>query len=154
MLAWLDASGEGTDSVELAIWFHDVIYEPLGGQNELKSAQFFFDHFESAAGSTLINDVMRLIIATDPTRPRSGRNDEDLIIDIDLSILGAPAGDYEVYRSAIRNEYASVPEPDFIAGRKAILQKFLSQRIYATGYFARLEPQARLNLRHELSSME
>lgn len=38
MLSWLDESGEASDAVELAIWFHDAIYDPQGSQNEAKSA--------------------------------------------------------------------------------------------------------------------
>lgn len=152
MLSWLDASGEATDSVEFAIWFHDAIYEPLSNHNEAKSAQYFTDHLGSFVGGKLVEDVERLIMATDPTRSRSGREDEDLIIDIDLSILGAPPEDYEAYQSAVRSEYSSVPDAEFFAGRSSILQCFLSQRIYATEFFGQLEEQARSNIKKELTS--
>jgi predicted metal-dependent HD superfamily phosphohydrolase len=154
MLSWLDASSAGTDAIELAIWFHDVIYEPLGSHNEAKSAQHFVDHLGSFIGGSLVEDVERLIRATDPTRSRSGMPDEDMIIDIDLSILGSPPDQYEVYRSAVRREYSSVAEADFIAGRKSILQSFLSQRIYSTEFFAQLEQQARSNIKNEFECLE
>lgn len=41
MLNWLDCSQLGTDLVELAIWFHDCVYEPLERNNELQSALYF-----------------------------------------------------------------------------------------------------------------
>ncbi len=155
MLAWLDASpGKGAETVELAIWYHDAIYEPMSGQNEVKSAQYFRDHLGTFIGDHLVEDVVRLILATDPTRSRTGRNDEDLIIDIDLSILGSAPDDYEAYRRAIRSEYSSVPEANFNAGRKSILQRFLSQRIYVTEFFASLEEQARLNMKNEIACLE
>ena len=153
MLSWLDASGGGTDSIELAIWFHDAIYDPSGSHNEAKSVQYFTDHLGSFIGGHVAADVERLIMATDPTQSRSGTDDEDLIIDIDLSILGASPEAYDVYRSAIRSEYSAVPEIDFISGRRAILQSFLSQRIYATEFFSQLELQARSNIKNELESL-
>jgi predicted metal-dependent HD superfamily phosphohydrolase len=154
MLGWLDATGERNDSVELAIWFHDAVYDPLGKDNEAKSARYFTEHFGSSVSAPLKDDVERLILATDASRPRSGREDENLIIDIDLSILGASPEDYAAYRDAIRCEYAAVPEGKFIAGRAAILRRFLSQRIYTTGYFAKLEGQARMNILEEIESLE
>jgi predicted metal-dependent HD superfamily phosphohydrolase len=153
MLAWLDEAGSGSESIELAIWFHDAIYNPRGAQNEAKSAQYFTDRLGSFIGGHLAADVERLIIATEHARPRSGKDDEELIIDIDLSILGSPPNEYEAYRSAVRSEYSFVPERDFVAGRRAILEGFLSQRIYSTRFFAKLEEQARANIADELESL-
>jgi predicted metal-dependent HD superfamily phosphohydrolase len=154
MLGWLDAAGERNDSVELAIWFHDAVYDPFGGDNEAKSARYFTAHFGSSVSPSLKEDVERLISATDSTRPRSGREDENLIIDIDLSILGASPADYADYRDAIRCEYSAVPEVKFTAGRGSILRRFLSQRIYSTAFFEHLERQARANIQDELASLE
>lgn len=154
MLSWFDAAPGGTDEIEWAIWFHDAIYEPLGGQNEEKSAQYFEDHIGKFIGSQHAEDVKRLIIATDPQRPRSGKADEDLLIDIDLSILGSALEDYETYRLAVRSEYAVVSDADFTAGRRLILQRFLTHRIYATAFFAQLKSQARANIENELKNLE
>ena len=150
MLLWLDESGEASDAVELAIWFHDAIYDPQGSQNEAKSAQYFTDHFGSHIDDALGADVERLILATDPTRARSGQGDEDLIIDIDLSILGSSPKDYDIYRLSVRSEYSFVSDTDFSAGRSLILEGFLSQKIYATEFFSPLESKARSNLKREL----
>ncbi len=154
MLGWLDATGESMNSVELAIWFHDAVYDPLGKDNEEKSARYFKDHLATSISVLLKGDVERLIFATDSTRPRTGREDENLIIDIDLSILGASPTDYAAYRHAIRHEYSAVPEEKFMAGRAAILRRFLSQPIYSTGLFEQLKSQARVNIQNELESLE
>jgi len=139
--------------VEFATWFHDVVYNPLGSHNEAESARYFMEHFGSFINEPLADDVERLIMATDPTRSRTGRGDETLIIDIDLSILGASPEDYESYRAAIRYEYSAVPEVDFLAGRRSLLQSFLSRRIYSTRYFGQFEKQARVNIQDELKSL-
>ena len=154
MLGWLDATGESIDSVELAIWFHDVVYNPLGSHNESMSARYFRDRLGTFIPGPFADTVERLILATDLTRTRTGSDVENLIIDIDLSILGASPEDYAAYRNAIRCEYSAVPEDKFIAGRRSILLGFLSQRIYSTDYFEQLERQARANIQVELESLE
>ena len=139
--------------MELAIWFHDVVYDPLGRLNEEKSAEYFVEHFGACPPDSLTENVVRLILATDSTRPRTGTHDENLIIDIDLTILGASPEDYAVYKDAIRSEYSAVPEEKFRGGRKAILLRFLSQPIYSTDYFQQLETQARINMQEELQML-
>lgn len=154
MLGWLDRTGQSIDPVELAIWFHDAIYNPLGNDNEKLSVSYFSEQLGPYISSQLANDVERLILATDASRSRTGNDDENLIIDIDLSILGASPEDYTAYRESIRNEYSAVPEVKFIAGRRSILKHFLSQRIYSTAYFEKLEQQARVNIQQELELLD
>ena len=154
MLSWLDKSRGGSDVIELAIWFHDAVYEPLARDNEEESAQYFTTHVGSLVDDSLITDVTHLILATDPRQSRSGAADEDLIVDIDLSILGSPPEDYDTYRTAVRNEYSSVSDSDFRARRISVLQNFLSEQIYATQLFGQLEKQARDNIKAELVSLE
>jgi Uncharacterized protein conserved in bacteria len=78
---------ENPHEVELAVWFHDAIYKPLSSSNELNSARwaksFLLVHDYDPAGA---NRVYRLIMAT----CHQGDvmfNDEQLIVDIDLSII-------------------------------------------------------------------
>lgn len=153
MLAALGESGQGTDEIEMAIWFHDVIYEPKAVCNEADSARFFVRHLGDLVNSSVAKSVSRLILATDPRRQRSGRADEDLLVDIDLSILGSTWNEYERYCKAIREEYRQVAEDEFITGRRAVLESFLSQPIYATVYFSKLESSARDNLQRELGNL-
>lgn len=150
MLDGLEAAGARTPERELAIWFHDGVYDPMGKENELESARFF----ERTAGRFLppesAAEVVRLILATDFRRPRSGKPDEALLIDLDFSILGAPWPDYDAYRHAVRREYAMVPDEAYKAGRGAVLRQFLSAPLFATGHFAALEQPARRNIQREL----
>lgn len=153
MLAALDATGEIHDALELAIWYHDVVYVPLAPDNEAQSADLFAEHIGACLPAKLVAEIVRLILATDPRRPRTGHPDEDRIIDIDLSILGASPEDYDAYRHAVRQEYAMVPDAAFAAGRKKILQHFLERPIYATPAFAHLEAAAQQNLQREVEAL-
>lgn len=154
MLAWLDAAGAGTPEMELAVWFHDCVYETSGRDNEAASAV----HFERTMGCFLdapaVSTVVRLILATDFRRPRTGQPDEALLIDIDFSILGSPWEEYDAYRAAVRREYAAVSDTDFIPGRSAVLRHFLTSRIFTTEFFAPLEQSARNNIQRELALLE
>jgi predicted metal-dependent HD superfamily phosphohydrolase len=74
--------------------------------------------------------------------------DEQLICDIDLSILGREPGIFDAFEQQIRREYAWVPEPTYRRERSAVLSGFLRRRsIYQTDQFRqRYEVLARANL--------
>ena len=81
--------------------------------------------------------------------------DEQLLVDVDLSILGAPPERFAEYEAQVRQEYSWVPGFLFRTKRKAILREFLARKpIYSTSYFqANLEVQAHENLRHSIEQL-
>lgn len=137
------------DEVELALWFHDAIYDVKGHQNEQRSADWARDALRDAGVSTdAAQRVHDLIMATRHTAVPSGR-DEQLLVDIDLSILGAERARFDEYEQQIRKEYAYVPGFLFRRKRREILKGFLDRSaIYSTPHFHdMLEARARDNLR-------
>lgn len=153
MLIHLEDADPGNVGMELAIWFHDVIYDPRARDNEARSAAFFEDSFGQFLSSRLQDEVSRLILATDHSQERSGRKDEDLMRDIDLLILAASPADYLNYCQAIRLEYSHVPETDFALGRRSILMKFLDSPIFHSPGFAARNEDARRNICAELERL-
>ena len=153
LLTLLDGTKSHTPELELAIWFHDIIYDPKSSDNEAQSALFFTQKFNHLVHPGLIKNTARLILATDPSRPRTKAPDELLLVDLDLSILGAAPDDYLTYTKAIRQEYLHVPDADFAAGRTKILQRFLTGPIYHTNHFTHLEEPARRNLNDEIATL-
>jgi predicted metal-dependent HD superfamily phosphohydrolase len=157
-LGWLDhyrrLAGDPL-SLELALWAHDVIYDPRAADNEARSADWFAQHF---ADSTLTDQqrarVQELILATIHPHPPTDP-DMALLQDIDLSILGADAELYDRYEGWIRQEYEFVPEEAFRKGRSAVLRSFLDQDvIYHTAELSeRLEVSARDNLSRTLGKL-
>jgi predicted metal-dependent HD superfamily phosphohydrolase len=134
--------------VEMALWFHDAIYELGRHDNELVSASWAVAELLSAGVEPrAVERIRALIMATLHSASPTG-TDECLLVDIDLSILGAAEPRFQEYERQIRAEYAFVPEALFNQKRKEILQSFLNRaRIYSTEYFfQRLEPVARSNL--------
>lgn len=137
------------DEVELALWFHDAIYDVKGHQSEQRSADWARDALRDAGVSTdAAQRVHDLIMATRHTAVPSGR-DEPLLVDIDLSILGAERARFDEYEQQIRKEYAYVPGFLFRRKRREILKGFLDRSaIYSTPHFHdMLEARARDNLR-------
>lgn len=142
------------DALELAIWFHDVIYDPKSAENERLSADYFLSELGSCFQLDFSAEVEGLIMATDHRVDRAGTEREDLLIDIDLSILAASEEDYDLYAKAIREEYSFVPDKDFKEGRSKVLRAFLEKRIFFTEHYRELEECARRNLLREISVLE
>ncbi len=143
------------DEVELALWLHDVIYDPHSSDNEEKSAQWAVEIMQQGRfPPSVISRVVELILATQHTSLPE-EPDAQLVVDIDLSILGRPPDVFETYEDNVRFEYQWVPEAVYRQKRAQILDAFLArQSIYQTTYFKRrYEAQARANLRWSLARL-
>jgi predicted metal-dependent HD superfamily phosphohydrolase len=81
--------------------------------------------------------------------------DAKILVDIDLSILGAPGERFDEYERQIREEYAWVPGLLFRRKRRQILEEFIARpRIFSTDFFAkRHEARARSNLQRSLEKL-
>lgn len=157
-LGWLDEARHVADrpaSVELALWYHDAVYQPRRDDNEQASAGLARLHLgRGGAPAPLIEQVCALIRWTEHTaEPPPG--DPALIVDIDLAVLGAPPPRYAEYERQIRQEYDWVPLPVFRRQRAALLESFLARTpIFSTPYLhERLEHQARINLAAAISKL-
>jgi len=136
------------DEVEAALWFHDAVYRPGASDNEDQSAKLARTALSMGAVPRAVTDrTAALVLATEhagaPSLP-----DEQLICDIDLSILGREPRIFDTFEEQIRREYAWVPEPVYRRERSAVLSRFLRRRsIYQTDQFRhRYEALARGNL--------
>ncbi len=142
--------------VELALWFHDAVYEVRGKDNELRSAELAVEALRAAqVDAEPVERVRRLVMATChealPETP-----DEALLVDIDLSILGAPGERFDEYEVQVRQEYSWVPRALFRIKRREVLAGFLARdSIYSTAALrAEREQQARANLARSLAKLQ
>jgi predicted metal-dependent HD superfamily phosphohydrolase len=145
-------------SVLLAIFFHDIIYDPKARDNEEKSAAFFSQLMGPFVEPQRLQKVVSYILET-KTHSVLLSADADLkfFIDMDLSILGSERQLYKLYAAQIRTEYEHVPEEIYCRERAKFLRLFLEKCdvIYATTVFQDLfESQARLNLVWECHQLE
>lgn len=150
------ALAEHPGEFEIALWFHDAVYDVKGHENELQSAQWAERELQAAGVlPEAIDRVKQLIMATcHSALPTT--TDAKLLVDVDLSILGAPKERFDEYENQIRQEYAWVPGIIFRRKRREVLAEFLARpQIYSTPPFRdALEARARENLQRSLSRLK
>lgn len=130
----LHACAQDIRAIQLAAWFHDVIYDVHRTDNETQSAIY--------AGTVLnkvgvpaetIAKVGQMIRATRHNRACPADIDCQIMLDADLATFASDWETQEEIERAIRQEYAFVPEEAYREGRQLILQNFLKrERIYCT----------------------
>lgn len=143
---------EHAADVEMALWFHDAIYEVKGSGNEERSAEWAHAALlEAGVGQTSADRVRDLVLVTKHTGVPV-TVDEQVLVDIDLAILGADRPRFDEYERQIRDEYGHVPGIVFRFKRRQILRTFLDRPVlYSTDTLrARFEARARDNLKRAI----
>lgn len=139
---------ERPGELAIALWFHDAVYDVRGKSNERQSADWATRVLAMSNATQATRErIDQLIMATrHDAAPTQG--DEQLLVDIDLSILGATPQRFAEYDRQVRAEYSWVPGFVYNMKRRRVLQSFLARPgIYSTSYFReRYEAQARINL--------
>jgi predicted metal-dependent HD superfamily phosphohydrolase/outer membrane protein assembly factor BamB len=147
---------DDADTVRLATWFHDAIYDPTAdpGENEEVSAQLAELEL-SAYGvpAEQVEEVGRLIRLTAKHDCEPDDANGAVLCDADLRILSLPADRYDEYAAGIREEYGHIGDRDFARGRMTFLQGLAGTPLYATSRgHEQWEDAARQNLERELST--
>ncbi len=149
------ALAEHPAEVEMALWFHDAVYEVRGQDNEARSAawaqaELLAAGVAAAASGRIVGHIMATCHAALPAG-----GDQQLLVDIDLSILGAPRPRFLEYEAQVRAEYGWVPGWLFRRKRREILKEFLArQPIYGTPLIRDdIEGRARENLAHSIAAL-
>jgi predicted metal-dependent HD superfamily phosphohydrolase len=117
-LETVSSLAEHPAEVELALWYHDAIYNTHENDNEKRSAEWARD--SALAAGIKIDQAGRiydLVMATMHNAIPAGR-DAEVLVDIDLGILGAEPVRFDEYELQVREEYSWVPEFMYAAGRR------------------------------------
>lgn len=142
------------DSLRFAIWYHDIIYKSTKKDNEEKSANFAKKRLKLIGFEEKeLKIVQNLIISTKSHELiLKDNNDNAILLDLDLSILGTDWKTYKLYIQNIRKEYAIYPNFLYKKGRKKVLQHFLERDslFFTKKYNALFEQQAIENLKKEI----
>ena len=141
--------------IVIALWFHDAIYDVHRHDNEALSADWARTALQTAgAPADVAERVAALVLATrHSVAPQTA--DEQLLVDIDLAILGTAPARFAEYEAQIRREYAHVLQATFNGKRGAVLAGFLARPVlYGTPAMReRFEAPARANLQAALNSL-
>ncbi|MBO1321566.1 HD domain-containing protein [Acanthopleuribacter pedis] len=143
------------DAVAVGLWYHDAIYRIGSGTNERDSADWAArDLRADGADPVFADQVHAWITATEHQAEPEGR-DAQLLVDLDLGILGCPTEIYDRFETAIRQEYRRVPGFIYRRKRAEILRGFLARpAIYHTPHLHQAwEQQARENLARAIEAL-
>lgn len=179
MLSRIDTLAPETQDahvVRLAAWGHglvfsiadDDVYSRNGGEDEVASADVAADIYASIGIPAETIDRIGTLIRGLRKRHdvEAGRADETArftAIDVDrlalydahFATLTADPQRYKAYTQAVREEYAHVPEEDWLTARRDIVSHLLDRkRIYLTPLAQEWEAPARQNLTAELGRIE
>ncbi len=150
---------QDADVVAFSVFYHDIIYNVLRKDNELRSAQLAVKRLQALSlPPEKIEQVKLYIEATQThaiTAAVTHTGDLQLFLDFDMSILGANWAAYEAYTQQVRREYRIYPDKIYYPGRKQFLQHCLqTEHIFQTPVFRdRYEAGARENMAKELAKM-
>ena len=152
----LTPAGVDVFPIQLAVWFHDAVYDTHSSTNEFDSGQYALGAMRGwKLPEATVSEVVGLILSTDHRFHDFGEAPESyrILHDADLAILGAAPARYDRYAADVRKEYAWVSEEQFRDGRAKILQGFLDRpAIYLTALMSEEgEAAARGNLNRELA---
>jgi predicted metal-dependent HD superfamily phosphohydrolase len=139
------------ESVELAAWFHDAIYQIGRDDNEDRSADLAR---ELLASSPVRDEVARLVLVTKTHKVADDDINGAVLSDADLSVLGSEAFRYLAYAEAVREEYAAVPDEVFKPARAQLLRALLDGPLFHTAAAReRWEEPARRNIAVEIATL-
>ncbi len=148
------------EAVETAIFWHDVIYVAMSPTNEADSAALMQNRLKGRADRAVIAYADALVLATADHAvpydiPSELAADCALFLDMDMAILGAEPGAFDRYDTAIREEFAVVPDDQYRLRRAEVLEGFLRRDdLYLTETFRQShDRQARDNLKRAISRL-
>lgn len=159
-LASNEDSIKDTTAIQLAIFFHDWVYDPKAHDNEVRSVRVFQTFAnEFHVEETLYNCVCHYIEATITHSIATLYEDDQslkLFLDFDLEVLARDPPDYALYAAQIRQEYGYFSNVDYALGRVGVLEKFLGRErlFFSDGFSTTFEERARDNLRMEIAELK
>ncbi|WP_396596433.1 hypothetical protein [Dokdonia sp. R86516] len=149
-LEHVESQVNNINALLFSIYYHDIVYKANQSDNEHKSALVFKERISA----TSFNHIEECVVQIEATKEHqlSSDNDINILLDLDLSILGKSENEYSKYSQNIRKEYKIYPDFMYRKGRKKVLNHMLElDSIFKTSFFKdKYEIQAISNLRSEL----
>ncbi|MDP9408178.1 MAG: hypothetical protein M3P95_10015 [Actinomycetota bacterium] len=144
-------------ALELAVWWHDAVYEPGKAGNEAASAWLLREQLRAYVDPSVLERAVRLVHATDGHRADPASPDWPdvaVLLDADLGVLAGTPEQYDAYVALVRAEFGFLGEDDWRRGRSEVLRDLVSRPLFRTPRMRAREQQARDNVARELASLE
>lgn len=143
-----DLRGVDFDVLELAVWFHDAVYEVGADDNELRSADLAAGAARAMGFAEGQIEQLKELVTQSAHRLPATTFAARLLCDIDLVLLGLPWEQFVAGMELIRRECAPMPKAADQFERAVMLRSFLARpAIFQTAlYRDRFEVAARENL--------
>ena len=135
------------DSLELAIWFHDAVYNFPLVENEKLSADYFMEVSDGFFSEELRQKIYSLVIVTDH-KTLTANTDQKILVDIDLSSFGLPWERFIADGENVRRELSYLNEDDFYRQQIGFMKQLTAgKHFYKTPWFQdQFESTARANI--------
>ena len=146
---------DDADTVRLAAWYHDAVYQGLPDDEERSARRAEDELSRLNIAQDVVAEVARLVRMTITHDPGPGDHNGEVLSDADLSALAVARDRYQKNTAAIRAEYAHVPDEAFRKGRFQVLVALLEgPGVFRTDYGrSAWEAAARENMRAELAGL-
>ncbi|MGK2349855.1 HD domain-containing protein [Actinomyces sp. W5033] len=167
MLARVDELADEShnpDVMRLAAWYHgcvfssatEQIYRRNGGEDEEASAAYARRDLTALGVPERVTErVCALIINLKRRNLEPSDIDALALNDADLGTLAADPQAYKRYRELVRQEYAHIPEGDYLRARLEIVSRLLARdNLFCSPLGQRWEAAARQNLEAERKRLE
>lgn len=134
--------------VTAALLFHDAVYVPLARDNEARSAALAGERLGRAGADEAATSRIRAAIEATRSHEAPDGGDAALVLDIDMSILAAPAATFDAYEEGVRGEHAMLDDASFARGRAAFVRGLLARErlFHLEPLHERWDAAARANL--------
>ena len=160
----IDIDRESKIIIELAIWFHDAVYDISKTDNEEQSAKLAVRCLNAFNVNAVIIDKVEGMILKTKDHKCMGDWAENIFLDIDMSILAADNITYRKYKNGILREFkeycakvyeSQISNRDFYTMRNYALNKILDMdQIFVSAWYIDKEAKARENLKLEIFENE
>ena len=156
MLTALGVRGVLTPALALAVWGHDVVYDARRHDNEARSADLMDEWLAAKQAPTDVRARVSSMILATRHAEAPATQEEALLVDADLAVLGGSPEDYAAYVRGVRAEYAHVQDAAWRRGRAEVVRHLLTDgRVFHTAEMtAARGAQAMANLTAELATLE
>jgi len=143
---------EDPNAVELALWFHDVIYEMGANDNEVRSAEFFVERtagkLPAPQAERVVSHIHATIYPSEPTDP-----DAQFVVDIDLSSFSLPWTQFLRDSVNVRRESTTSDPAEYAEKQQRFLEMLCTAQpfFFTDFYLERYEQQAQDNIQRILA---